>query len=233
MKKYIYEMHQHTWPCSHCGRGDPAKTAYALHEAGFSGMVLTNHFFHGNTGIDRSVPWAEFVKAYEDDYLAAKRAGDEIGFDVIFGIEEHIGKGKEVLLYGITPEFLYENPALRDGGLELVSRLTREYGGLVFQAHPYRDRDYVADPDENLSIELLDGFETYNVCNKPGENPRAAEYAEKHGLLVSAGSDAHAENQAVRYGIACTHRIKDSFELAKTLRELDYELYLGDELSEI
>ena len=52
---YLYEMHQHTVRCSACGRGDPEKTVYALKEDGFAGMVITNHFLHGNTGIDRDL----------------------------------------------------------------------------------------------------------------------------------------------------------------------------------
>ena len=225
---FIYEMHQHTAPCSACGRGDPAKTVYALKQVGFSGVVLTNHFYHGNSGIDRALPWADFVAAYENDYLAAKKAGDEIGFDVIFGIEEHIGKGKEVLLYGITPEFLYAHPELRDCTLESISKAAREYGALVFQAHPYRNRSYVEDPDENLPIEYLDGFESYNVCNVGDENERAHAYAVKNGLLEAAGSDAHAEFQKLRYGIKCAHRIKNSAELAAVLKSKEYELYLGE-----
>lgn len=224
---YIYEMHQHTAPCSACGHGDPAETVRALKKAGFSGMVLTNHFIGGNTGIDRNLPWDEFVRCYEDDYLAAKKAGEEEDFDVIFGIEEHIGNGKELLLYGITPEFLYAHPELRNHELETVSRLVREFGGLVFQAHPYRNRSYVTNPDENLPIEFLDGFETYNACNKGDENIRAEAYAQEHGLLCSAGSDAHTEEQETKFGIACSRRIADSIELAKLLKSGDYMLYLG------
>jgi len=224
---YIYEMHQHTAPCSACAKGDPVKTVYSLKNAGFAGMVLTNHFLHGNTGIDRKIPWEEFVSFYEKDYLLAKKAGDDVDFDVIFGIEEHIGKGKEILLYGITPEFLYSHPELQDGELETVSKTVREYGGLVFQAHPYRNRAYIPDPDENLPVEFLDGFEAYNLANIGDENIRAEKYADEHKLLVCAGSDAHNEDPENRYGIACECRIKNSFELAKVLRSGDYKLYLG------
>lgn len=220
-------MHQHTWPCSHCGKADPVKTVYALKEAGFAGMVLTNHFLHGNTGIDRNLPWNEFVRFYEEDYLAAKKAGDELDFDVIFGIEEHIGEHKEVLLYGITPEFLYEHPEVSDGTLKTVSEATRAFGGLVFQAHPYRSRDYIPDPLKNIDIQYLDGMETYNAANPENENILAEKYAKEHGLLECAGSDAHREESPVRFGIACEHRIKDSFELAETLRNGDYSLYLN------
>ena len=225
---YKYEMHQHTAPCSHCGHGDPAETVKALKEAGFAGLVITNHFLHGNTGIDRNLPWAEFVKYYENDYLAAKKAGDELDFDVIFGIEEHVGNGKEILLYGITPEFLYAHPELSDGQLSTYSKAAREYGALVFQAHPFRSRAYIADPQLKLPAEFLDGIEAYNACNPEEENIQAYEYAKELGLPVCAGSDAHYESFENRFGIACEHRIRDSHELAEVLRNGDYELYLGE-----
>ena len=224
---YLYEMHQHTAPCSACARADAERTVYALKDAGFAGMVLTNHFYHGNTGIDRFQPWEDFVSFYESDYLTAKAAGDRIDFDVLFGIEEHVGKGKELLLYGITPEFLYDSPHLRDAGLEEISYAVHACGGLVFQAHPYRDRSYVADPDENLPLELLDGFETYNAANRGTENPRAARYAEEHGLLVSAGTDAHDEVVFPRFGIDSPFRIPDETTLVKVLTSRNYRLFLG------
>lgn len=223
---YKYEMHQHTSPCSHCGKADPVKLVHALKGAGYAGVVLTNHFLHGNTGIERSLPWNEFVKAYEDDYLAAKRAGDELDFDVIFGIEEHIGEGKEVLLYGITPEFLYAHPEMSSGDLATISKAVREFGGLVFQAHPYRNRDYIPDPMKNIPIKYIDGFETYNAANPEVENLLAVEYAEKNGLLQSAGSDAHSEKTNERYCIECPHRIKNSHELADALRNNEHKICL-------
>ena len=224
---FIYEMHQHTSPCSHCGKGDPAETVRNLKQEGFSGVVLTNHFLHGNTGIDRDLPWEDFVRFYEEDYLRAKEAGDEIDFDVIFGIEEHVGESKEVLLYGITPEFLYAHPEMSDGRLETIYKAVHSFGALVFQAHPYRSRSYIEDPMKNLDIRYLDGMETFNACNPENENLLAQEYALKHGLLECAGSDAHTEDFSDRYGIACENRIKNSAQLAEVLKSGNYKLYLG------
>lgn len=225
---YLYEMHQHTASCSGCGKADPRELIFALKKAGFTGVVLTDHFYHGNTGIDRDLPWREFVAGYEKAYLTAKKAGEEADVDVLFGIEEHVGKGKELLLYGITPDFLYDHPELRDGGLETVSRAVRAFGGVVVQAHPYRNRSYVVDPDENLPLEYLDGFEIYNVCNHPDENRRAAAYAASHGLLTTAGSDAHTEEFPGRAGIITSCRIKTERELAEVLKSGQYHLYINE-----
>ena len=225
---FIYEMHQHTAGCSACGVGNPTDTVQALHRDGLAGMVLTNHFYHGNTGITRHQPWEDFVRPYEAAYREAKAEGDRLGFDVLFGLEEWVGGGKEVLLYGITPQFVYNHPELRNADLALISRLVREVGGLVFQAHPFRVRDYITDPGITLPVEYLDGMETHNACNSEMENRRAALFAKQHGLRKSAGSDAHTPEFAGRYGIAAEQRITSEAALAAVLRSGEYTLHLGE-----
>ena len=118
MKTYRYQLHTHTSPTSRCGAMTPEELANALYENGLAGAVLTNHFFHGNSGIDRSIGWSAFVREYEKDYIACKAAAEKYDLDIIFGIEEHIGKGREILLYGITPELLYNHPELISGEIE-------------------------------------------------------------------------------------------------------------------
>ena len=62
-------------------------------------MVVTDHFFNGNTAIDRSLPWEEKVELYCRGYENAKEEGDKIGLDVFFGVEWAF-HGDEFLLYG-------------------------------------------------------------------------------------------------------------------------------------
>ncbi|MBO4468025.1 MAG: PHP domain-containing protein, partial [Clostridia bacterium] len=146
----IYETHQHTSGCSRCAGVSPEDMVLSIKESGFSGVIVTNHFYHGNSSIDRSLPWAEFCKAYEDDYLAAKRAGEKIGIDVIYGLEEHVGGGKEVLIYGVEPDYIAKYPELSEINLPLLSEIVRSAGGLLIQAHPFRERAYISDPDALL-----------------------------------------------------------------------------------
>ena len=61
---YTYEMHCHSSQCSACGRSTAQELVQAYYEAGFSGMVLTDHFVTGNTAIDRNLPWQEQMEAY-------------------------------------------------------------------------------------------------------------------------------------------------------------------------
>ena len=226
---FLYEMHQHTAGCSACAIISPADAVRHLKAHGFAGMVLTNHFYHGNTGIRRQMPWADFVRAFEVAWLEAKAAGDALDFDVLFGMEEGIGDGKELLLYGIEPAFFYDHPELRDAHQEkeygaYLSRLVREAGGLVYQAHPFRVREYILRPWEPLLVEWLDGVEGYNAGNSSLDNARAVQYATQNGLPMIAGTDAHYD-EAVRFGIAANRRIRTNADLLEVLRTEDYTLH--------
>ncbi len=223
---YIYELHQHTAGVSACAYDTPADTVRGLKAAGYAGMVLTNHFYHGNTGVHRQMPWVDFVLPYIAAYEEAKQVGEELDFDVLFGIEEGVGGGKEVLLYGITPDFLLAHPELRDAGLPELAALTRAAGGLVIQAHPFRIADYIRAPWESLPLEHLDGMEVHNACNDEMANMRAMQLAEKHDLILTAGSDAHTAKTRYHAGILCEHRIRTNEALVATLRSGDYELFI-------
>lgn len=227
--KYRYEMHQHTWPCSHCAGASPAGLVRHMKEEGYAGCVLTDHFYHGNSGIDRDLDWDAFCRAYEENYLQAKEAGDALDFDVLFGIEEHVGDDKEVLLYGITPAFLYRAPQLREGGLAMIYELAKAENALVIQAHPFRHRDYIANPMGRLDAALLDGYELLNASNRPEDNATAFEIYGGSGKIIVAGSDCHSEVfSRKRAGIETERRIKTEKELADVLRSGQYELFGTD-----
>ncbi len=223
---YLYEMHQHTSSVSACAHETPEQVVRGLKAAGYAGMVLTDHFYHGNTAVRRHQAWEDFVRPYEQAYEQAKAVGERLDFDVLFGIEEGVGGGKEVLIYGITPAFLYAHPELRDADLVTLCALVRAEGGLVVQAHPFRVRDYIRAPWEELPADLLDGVEVHNACNDDLSNMRAQAFAEKHGLIEIAGSDAHAADSRGLAGIACAQRIQTEDQLVAVLRDGDYELFV-------
>lgn len=220
---FKYEMHIHSSPCS--GGGDDIRNHIAaLLEKGFSGMVITNHFIRGDTRIDRLLPWKDFVDQYRKDFETGKRIAEDCDFDLLFGIEEHIGGGKEILVYGITPDFLCRNPCLAKADIEEYVRLVHEAGGLVYQAHPYRARDYITDPGPVRHLELLDGIEVFNAGNTAEENEKAAILAHEKGLKCIAGSDGHEMSSAGRAGILSRFRIHTNEQLVNTLKNRCYDI---------
>ncbi len=223
---YLYELHQHTSAVSACAKETPEEVVRGLHKAGFSGMVMTEHFYHGNTAVRRHQAWEDFVRPYEAAFERAKKAAEKLDFDVLFGIEEGVGGGKEVLIYGITPAFLYAHPELREAGLPELAALVRAEGGLVVQAHPFRVRDYIRAPWEELPAAHLDGIEVHNACNDDLSNMRAEALADKHGLIAIAGSDSHNPNTRGLAGVAFDERVRTERELVDALRTTDYALYI-------
>ncbi len=225
---YKYEMHAHTYPCSG-GGGDITEHIDELIRKGFSGMVITNHFYRGDTRIPRGLPWGRFVLPYADDFRLGRQYAAEKDFDLLFGIEEHIAGGREILVYGITPAFLYDHPELKEAGLKQYAETVHRAGGMLFQAHPYRIREWITDPSPFAEIALLDGIEVYNGGNAYEENAFAEVFAKEQGLRVIAGSDAHQSCHTGIGGIVSNVRIKDNETLIRVLKNGEYTLYKDEE----
>ena len=58
---YKYELHLHTKEASACARASGAEMVDFYIQNGYQGMVVTDHFYHGNTAIDRDLPWEDFI----------------------------------------------------------------------------------------------------------------------------------------------------------------------------
>lgn len=195
---YLYETHLHTSQGSACAGATGAEMAKACKEAGYTGIIITDHNWGGNTAVNRHFPWhtwvEEFVKGYED----AKKMGDRIGLDVFFGYEAGY-RGTEFLIYGLDKNYMLEHPQLKTATVEEQYEMVHEAGGMVIHAHPYREEYYI--PEIRLFPEYVDGVEGINAThsntqsmahNEPSYDTQAVAYARKHGLPMSAGSDIHS-----------------------------------------
>lgn len=224
---YRYEMHIHTSPCSG-GGSDIRDHIDALIEKGYSGMVVTNHFYYGDNRIDRSLPWEKFVDAYRQDYLYGLEYARKLDFDLLFGLEEHVGNGQEILLYGITPDWIAAHPELKMATAEKYAEAVHAVGGLVYQAHPYRARFYITCPTPLDCLDMLDGIEVYNAGNEPEWNESAKQLADELGLACIGGSDGHSTNSAGRSGIATRERIRNNDDLIRILKRGEYTILRGE-----
>ena len=226
---YKYEMHVHTCPCSGGGK-DIREHIDDLIAKGYSGMVVTNHFCAGDNRIDRALPWEDFVDAYRQDYLYGLEYAEKLDFDLLFGLEENVGNGREILLYGITPELIESHPELKRASAEKYAEVVHAAGGLVYQAHPYRAREYISKPYPLECLDLLDGIEVYNAGNEPEWNESARSLADEKGIACVAGSDGHKIGSAGRAGIAAKERIGCNADLVRILKNKEYEIFInGDE----
>lgn len=221
---YKFETHLHTSACSACAVSTCEEMINAAAEREYSGIVITNHFFHGNTCVDRKLPWKDFVGAYADDYYNAKEYGEKIGITVFFGIEEVYAPGKEMLIYGLSPEIIADCPDFKDMSAKQKADFVHQKGGLTVCAHPFRHRDYIPDPDTPPDISLFDGIECYNHHNLPEDNEKAFLFAKNSGLFMTSGCDIHGHGDFGNAGIAFYEPVKTYEKFLELLKSGNYKL---------
>lgn len=186
---YLYEMHLHTSEGSACGASSGAEAADYYKSLGYDGIIVTDHFLNGNTAADRTASYEDRIETFCSGYRAAKARGDEIGLSVFFGLEYEYVHGNHFLMYGLDKAFLLAHPELLTLPLPQVIDLVHSVGGLVIQAHPFRDIDWVT--EHCLLPRYCDGAEIFNACNSDPANEMARLYAEHYSLISTAGSDNH------------------------------------------
>lgn len=185
---YKYETHCHTKKVSKCSHIEAADLVEFYKSCGFSGIFITDHFFNGNTTVDRNQPWNKMVEDFCKGYDEALKKGKEIGIDVFFGFE-YSYHSTDVLVYGLDKEWLLSHPDVMSLGTTEFCDFARSEGALLIHAHPFREASYI--DMIRLFPRNVDGVEIYNACRTDFENARAKEYADNYGLLYSAGTDNH------------------------------------------
>ena len=58
---YLYETHMHTSESSACARSTGREMAQAAKEAGYTGIIITDHNWYGNSCISAGLPWEEWM----------------------------------------------------------------------------------------------------------------------------------------------------------------------------
>lgn len=187
-RAFRVETHLHTAEGSACGRIGGAEQARARRADGYDAIVVTDHFFRGNSRPARNQPWADYVNAFCSGYEHAKEEGGRIGLAVFFGWEENYG-GAEFLIYGLDKAWLLAHPEMIRWTPEEQYRAVSAAGGLVIQAHPFREREYIK--GIHLYPRDCDGVEGVNISQPWEQNQRAIDYARSFGLPMTAGSDIH------------------------------------------
>ena len=219
---FQYDLHVHTSQGSLCGRSTGAEIAKAYKDAGYAGIVITDHHFGGNTRPDRNLPWEEWAEAFCSGYWDAKQTGDAIGLQVFFGWESGF-HGTEFLIVGLTPEWMKQHPELRDCSIQEQYQLVHESGGLVIHAHPFRRRPYIR--DVRLYPDYIDAVERINashsnpaVADKPEYDDEAAAFAKKYHKPVTAGSDQHDSVNLRGAGICFKRKMQSAKDLVQAIK---------------
>jgi predicted metal-dependent phosphoesterase TrpH len=216
---YKIDMHVHTWETSFCGKVAAREAVKLYKDSGYYGIVITDHYYRGFiTGSIRAVSlrkWNEKMELFMKGYNRAQEEGERIGLKVLLGMEIRFENSlNDYLVYGISEEFLKDNPSLYRLGIKNFKKYIEGTGILVYQAHPFRLGMKPAKP------EYLDGIEVYN--GNPRHNSKnhlALAYARENKLKMVSGSDFHQREDLARGGIFIKKQVSTSIELAEYLRD--------------
>ena len=159
------DLHMHTY-YSHDSGTSPEKMVARCQKVGLNCIAVTDH----NT---------------IDGALAVQRLAP---FQVIIGEEVRSSQGE------ITGLFLSETVPRGLTAVETARRI-KEQGGLVSLPHPFDHfRSGVITREALVDVlPYTDIVEVFNARNTlDGDNRKAREYAEEHGLLFSGVSDGHS-----------------------------------------
>ena len=225
----LYELHAHTSECDLAAHASGAELVRIYHAAGYSGMVITDHYF------------ATFYKWFADElankshreimarrlkgYYEARNEGERLGFTVLPGAEVRFDRSpygiNDFLVFGCDEEFFLTAPRLNElTSLEELNALLPEHACVVL-AHPFRVNMTVMDPT------LLVGIEAHNGLTEPFRNQMAEDYAARFGKALTSGSDCHHPTHACKGGIETDRIIRTPRDLTDVLKSGKYGLYRG------
>ena len=217
MYKYKYDLHVHTSPVSRCGDFSPREVVDRYADAGFQGIVITNHFSLAAMNPCKSKE--EYLNFYLSDYKEALSYGKEKGVDVLLGAEMRFPENdNDYLVYGIDEKDLYTAYDYLFTEYEKFYCEFKNEHNIIIQAHPFRSSCTLQ------SLDIIDGIEVFNM--HPGHNSRVAVAAklayDNPNLLITGGSDFHHENHQGMCGVCLKEKVTDSFAIANLVKSRDY-----------
>lgn len=228
------ELHCHSYPVSRCAHFSPEELAEHYITAGYTTVVLTNHFYSSTFDPKRysgAPDWSDKVAYFMEDYRRMERAAGE-RLHVLLGAELRLDAyaTTDYLVYGVNEERLRAMDGVFEERLKDCFPRIRAMGCMIYQAHPFRNGMHVTPP------ELLDGLEVYNATPRAlDRNAFALLWADTYGLKKIAGTDFHARGgvefprgEHANSGILTDAPITTNDELLAVLQSGNYELLCGE-----
>lgn len=157
MSLYKFDTHVHTSETSPCGNIKAAELVHLYKNAGYSGVVITDHYFGDYFRSLQVRSWKDKMETFLSGYKSAYAEGQKIGFTVLLGMELRFDENSnDYLVYGIDEALLLKHKELYTLGLKKFKSFAKKHGILIYQAHPYRSWVSPANPA------YLDGVEVFN-----------------------------------------------------------------------
>lgn len=217
---YKYELHCHTGEVSTCADAPAAQTVEKYKNAGYDGIVITDHFsgltFPPHSYFNHKMNAEHYLKGYK---AALDAVGDD--FTVLLGMEiRFLFTPNDYLVYGIEEDFIKNSGNFLFDNQKTLYKKVKSAGAILVQAHPFRGYVRRANP------QFLDGVEVHNGKTKnPVENEKSLLWARKEGLsILTSGSDYHHPDSKISGGIETEEKIRTNSDLLRILRSGEYNL---------
>lgn len=207
----LIDLHAHSSGISSCCRIPFNEVINQAKDIGIDGIILTNHY---QKSYVKNGSLNEFVDKYIAEFSATKKYADKIGYKAFFGIEltMELYPNVHMLIYGVEPSFLKENPEIFDKTQKELYSLVKSYGGILIQAHPFRNGTTVLDTD------YLDGVEiNCHPLYGNSYSKELQEIAKKDNLIITCGGDYHADAYHPRCGMIFPDSIKSNSDILEYL----------------
>ena len=134
---YLLDTHVHTSEVSSCGKVEAAQMVRYYKEAGYNGIIITDHYYKEYFESMLEGSWEEKTDIYLSGYRAALDEGKRIGVDVFPGMEIRFHDSPDdYLIFGIDEEYLLNNPKLYNHTLKSYRDSIKGQDILIFRLIP-------------------------------------------------------------------------------------------------
>lgn len=220
------ETHCHTLYGSWCGLADSKTIVNRYLDAGYGGVVITNHYYQSAFNNYKGDNKKEKLDFYFSLFEEVKREGEAKGLKVFLGSEIRVENKNDYLLFGFDRSLFYDNKPLYEFNQKEIFDLAEKHGLFLAQAHPFRDDgvEAVGDPKYMHGVERFNGH--YHHVNN---NEKTARFCDENNLIGLSGTDFHTPIQPITAGIFVPDNIDNETQLVECLFNRNFTLYCDEQ----
>ena len=218
------ETHCHTLYGSHCGLADAKTIIDRYSQAGYGGIVITNHFNRREFATYKGETNKEKIDFYFSLFDEVKRLGEDKGIKVFLGAEISASTNEEYVLYGFDKSLFYGAKLMFEFSQEELFELSEKNGCFLYQSHPFRPSvPRLGNPEFLHGAEYFNGH--YHHVNN---NAKAREWCDNNKLIGLSGTDFHTPDQPITAGIFIPDEVDSEKSLVECLFKGEFSLYCDE-----
>lgn len=218
------ETHCHTKGVSPCADCDDDIMVKKYADAGYGGVVITNHLSEYSYSRLTGDSHKEKTDSYFNGYHNVREKLIKAGLKVFWGVEVRAyykgGEFAEYILYGLDEKDMYDNPPFYTFTQRELFLFAEKKNAFMYEAHPFRTKVTCGDPA------LMHGAEAFNGHSGHfNYNALADDFCERNSLIKMSGTDHHHEYQPLTAGIYIPENVNDEKSLTDFLFKNDFRLF--------